>query len=103
VADESLAPWNPLLADVLARLDYEDRVALLEHAAAAVVHAQTVAERLRAAAASEPFTRRQVEIHLLAAICHLELAAGALGIGSAPAAPRRPWWRAWWPWGCKES
>jgi hypothetical protein len=98
MADADQAPRTPRLADVLARLNYDERVALLEHAIAAHHHAQVVVEQLRAADASEPPTLRQVEIHLLAAICHLELTAGALGVGPGMTAPSRPWWArlAWW-------
>ncbi len=98
MANDAADPQSPLLADVMARPSYEDRVALLEHATAAAVHAQSVVERLRAAEGSESLTLRPVEIHLLAAICHLELAAGALGVGLEAAARPRPWWARWVWW-----
>ena len=89
---------TPRLADVLAALSAEDRRALLRHVEAGRDHALLVGERLQAPEASELFTLRQIEVHLLAAICHLELAAGALGCDPSTAAPRRSWWARWWPW-----
>jgi hypothetical protein len=100
VTDEYAAGQTPRLVDVLAALSAEDRRALLRHVEAGRDHALLIGEWLQATEASEPLTRRQVEIHLLAAICHLELAAGTLGCDPGTAAPRRPWWLRWlWPWG----
>jgi hypothetical protein len=99
VADEYAARQTRRLADVLAALSAEDRRAVLQHVEAGQFHARLAAAQLRAAAVSEVLTFGQVERHLLTAIGHLELAAGALGWVASPATPRRPWWAHWWLWG----
>jgi hypothetical protein len=99
MADEKAAQPTPLLADVLNQLATRDRWALVQHLNDGIAHANQVADRLRAAEAAPPPTLRQVEVHLLAAICHLELAAGALGLDPLKSVRTRPWWarwRAWW-------
>src|SRR4051794_29358829 len=81
MADEKATPSTPLLADVLNQLATRDRWALVQHLNDGIAHANQVADRLRAAEASPPPpTLRQVEVHLLAAICPLDLVAGALGL-----------------------
>jgi hypothetical protein len=98
MADEDAGLHTALLADVLTQLAPPDRWAVLQHLQDGIADANQVAHDLRAAETRPGPTLRQVEVHLLAAICHLALAAGALGL-APPKPPRpRPWWARWWPW-----
>jgi hypothetical protein len=89
-----------LLAEVLSQLEPGDRRAVVHHVDAGIAHANHVADHLRAAETPPGPTLRQVEVRLLAAICHLELAAGALGLDPLRLPRTRPWWArwAWWRW-----
>jgi hypothetical protein len=98
MVDENAARSTPLLADVLNQLEARDRYAVVRHLNDGLAHAQIVVDRLRVAEAAPPPTLRPVEVHLLAAICHFELAAGALGLDPLRPPRTRPWWARWRWW-----
>ena len=98
MANGNAAGPPQLLADALHRLATRDRWALVQHLNDGIAHANQVADYLRTAEHPPAPTLHQVEVHLLAAIGHLELAAGALGLDPVSRARPRPWWFRWWPW-----
>jgi hypothetical protein len=100
MADGTAASQSPiLLADVLNRLAVSDRWAVVQQLHDGIADAKQVAQCLQAAETAPDLTLRHVEVHLLAAICHLELAAGALGLDPLKRAPSCRSWQRWlWWW-----
>jgi hypothetical protein len=98
MAEEHAALSTPLLADVLNQLDAHDRSVVARHLKDGIAHAQIVVERLGIAETVPPPALRPVEVHLLAVICHFELAAGALGLDPLSPPRARLWWRRWLVW-----
>src|SRR4051812_21662770 len=98
MADKGAGLHLRLLADVLNQLTAHDRLDLVQHLNDGMAHARIVEEQQRDERRSLSITLRQVEVHFLAAICHLELAAGALGLDPLKPPRTRPRWRrwAWW-------